>query len=121
MPFHATVSKNRANSTRLSQVVTLPSTDRAQCCLTSGIEREPVRCRGGIVCGAIGWLTAELEKIGILIDFSRPENSEHEQLIPESITLCTVVITSKPQQCILLFYLSNVFYRNTLLPLGMEF
>ena len=35
--------KIRANSTRCSQVVTLPSTDRAQCCLTSVIGREPVR------------------------------------------------------------------------------
>ena len=35
--------KIEAYNTACSQAVTHPSTDAAQCCLTAGIEREPVR------------------------------------------------------------------------------
>ncbi|GBO25901.1 hypothetical protein AVEN_224332-1 [Araneus ventricosus] len=41
-PPHVPVPKKDANSTRCSQVVTLPSTDHARCCLTAVIRREPV-------------------------------------------------------------------------------
>jgi hypothetical protein len=37
------MQKDNAKGTRDSQAVTHPSTNRAQCCLTSVIGREPVR------------------------------------------------------------------------------